>query len=103
VAKSRWSNHDRLRESSDWNKSNPRKVVTAPDEVALEADSSLILARGPMNSQIIEIIDELVEVALRERRGGFQLHVDEEMMEIALAICDADPRAKNQSCTLRRF
>jgi hypothetical protein len=56
-----------------------------------------------MNRQIVEIIDELVEVTLREHRGGFRLHVNEETMEITLAICDADPRAKNKSCTLRRY
>jgi hypothetical protein len=33
-----------------------------------------------MNWQIVEIINELVEVALRNRRGGFRLHVDEEPM-----------------------
>jgi hypothetical protein len=56
-----------------------------------------------MNRQIIEIIDELVEVALRKHRGGFRLHVDEKTMEIALAICDANPQAKNESFTLRRY
>jgi hypothetical protein len=56
-----------------------------------------------MNWQIVEIIDKLVEVTLREHRGGFQLHVDEETTKITLAIYDADPRAKNKSCTLRRY
>jgi hypothetical protein len=42
VAKLRRPSHDWLRESSDWNESNPRKVVAALDEVALEADSSSV-------------------------------------------------------------
>jgi hypothetical protein len=44
VAKLRRLSRDRLRESSDWNKSNPRKVDAAPDEVTPEADSTSILA-----------------------------------------------------------
>jgi hypothetical protein len=45
-----------------------------------------------MNRQIIEIIDELVKVALRECRGGFRLHVDKKMMKITLAIYDAETK-----------
>jgi hypothetical protein len=43
VAKLRRPSHDWLRESLDWNESNPRKVDAAPDEVASEADSTSIL------------------------------------------------------------
>jgi hypothetical protein len=44
VAKLRRPSHDQLHESLDWNKSNPRKVVAASDEVALEVDSSILVA-----------------------------------------------------------
>jgi hypothetical protein len=44
VAKLRRPSRDRLHESSDWNESNPRKVVAALDEVALKADSSVLVA-----------------------------------------------------------
>jgi hypothetical protein len=44
VAKLHRPSHDRLRESSDWNESNPRKVDAAPDEVTPEAESTSILA-----------------------------------------------------------
>jgi hypothetical protein len=40
---------------------------------------------------------------MRTRRKSFWLHVDEESMETARTICDADPRAKNKRCTLRRY
>jgi hypothetical protein len=43
VAKLRRLNCDQLREPLDWNESNPRKVVAAPDKVAPEADSTLVL------------------------------------------------------------
>jgi hypothetical protein len=44
VAKLHGPNHDRLCESLDWNESNPRKVVAAPDEVVPEADSTSVFA-----------------------------------------------------------
>jgi hypothetical protein len=44
VAKLRRPSHDWLRESLDWNESNPRKVDAAPDEVVPEVDSTSILA-----------------------------------------------------------
>jgi hypothetical protein len=47
VAKLRRPSHDRLRESSDWNEPNPRKVVAALEEVALEADFSSVLVADP--------------------------------------------------------
>jgi hypothetical protein len=47
VAKLRRTSHDRLRKSSDWNESNPRKVVAVLDEDALEADSSSVLVADP--------------------------------------------------------
>jgi hypothetical protein len=47
VAKLRRPSRDRLRESSDWNESNPRKVVAALDEVMPEADSSSFLIADP--------------------------------------------------------
>jgi hypothetical protein len=43
VAKLHGPSHDRLRESVDWNGSNPRKVVAAPDEVTSDVDSSSVL------------------------------------------------------------
>jgi hypothetical protein len=43
-----------------------------------------------MDGQVIEIINELVEVAPRIRRESFWLHVDEEWPKIAHTICDAD-------------
>jgi hypothetical protein len=55
-----------------------------------------------MDQQVIEIINELVKVAARIRRGSLWLHVDEESMKIARTICDADPRAKNECRALRR-
>jgi hypothetical protein len=48
-----------------------------------------------MDRQVVEIIDELVEVAVWTRRGSPWLHV-EESTEIAHTICDVDPRAKNK-------
>jgi hypothetical protein len=47
VAKLRRPSRDRLRESLDWNECNPRKVVAALDEVALEVDSSSVLVADP--------------------------------------------------------
>jgi hypothetical protein len=43
MAKLQGPSHDWLRESLDWNESNPRKVAAALDEVAPEADSTLVL------------------------------------------------------------
>jgi hypothetical protein len=54
-----------------------------------------------MDRQVVEIINELVEVAAKTRRGSLWLHVDEESTEIAHTICDADPRAKNKCRALR--
>jgi hypothetical protein len=42
VAKLRELSRDRLRESLDWNESNPREVTSAPDDVAPGADSTSI-------------------------------------------------------------
>jgi hypothetical protein len=44
VAKSRGPNRDWLRESLDWNESNPSKVAAVLDEVTPEADSTSVLA-----------------------------------------------------------
>jgi hypothetical protein len=50
-----------------------------------------------MGRQVIEIIDELVEVAMKTHCESFRLHdVDGEPTKIARAVCDADPRAKNE-------
>jgi hypothetical protein len=54
-----------------------------------------------MDRQVVEIINELVEVAAKTCCGSLWLHVDEESMEIAHTICDADPRAKNKCRALR--
>jgi hypothetical protein len=54
-----------------------------------------------MDRQVIEIINELAEVAAKTRRGSLWLHVDKKSMEIARTICDADPRAKNKCRALR--
>jgi hypothetical protein len=43
-----------------------------------------------MEQQVVEIINELVEVAAKTR-GNLWLHVNEESTEIARTICDADP------------
>jgi hypothetical protein len=57
-----------------------------------------------MNRRVIEIIDELVEVAVGIRRGSLWLHVDEESTKVAHTICDADPRAKKRmSCPEREL
>jgi hypothetical protein len=44
-----------------------------------------------MDGQVVEIINELVEVAMRTRRRSFQVHVDEELTETARTICNTDP------------
>jgi hypothetical protein len=54
-----------------------------------------------MNRQVIEIVDELVEVAAGIRRESLWLHVDEESTKVARTICDVDPRAKNECRALR--
>jgi hypothetical protein len=41
--------------------------------------------------QVVEVVDELVEVAAEIRSGGLWLYVDEESPETARTICDADP------------
>jgi hypothetical protein len=53
-----------------------------------------------MGRQVIEIVDELVEVAAGIRSESLWLHVEEESPKIAHTICDADPRAKNECRTL---
>jgi recombinational DNA repair protein RecR len=53
-----------------------------------------------MDRQVVEIIDELVEIATKIRHGSLCLHVNEESPEIAHTICDANPRAKNKSHAL---
>jgi hypothetical protein len=40
-----------------------------------------------MDRQVIEVINELVDVAAKTRRGSLWLHVDEESTEIAHTIC----------------
>jgi hypothetical protein len=54
-----------------------------------------------MGRQVIEIINELVELAMKTRCESFRLHdVDGESTEIARAVCDTDPRAENKHRTL---
>jgi hypothetical protein len=53
-----------------------------------------------MERQVVELIDELVEVAARIRSDGFWHHVDEESPKVARSICDANPWAKNKRRTL---
>jgi hypothetical protein len=54
-----------------------------------------------MDRQVVEIINELVDVTAKTRRGSLWLHVDEESTEIARTICDADPQAKNKCRALK--
>jgi hypothetical protein len=54
-----------------------------------------------MERQVVELVDELVEAAVRIRSDGFRLHVDEESPKVARTICDANPQAKNERRTLR--
>jgi hypothetical protein len=54
-----------------------------------------------MERQVVELVEELVEVAARIRSEGFWPHVDEESLKVICTICDADPRAKNECRTLR--
>jgi hypothetical protein len=61
----------------------------------------LDLCRGSMERQVVELVDELVEAAVRIRSDGFRLHVDEESPKVARTICDANPQAKNERRTLR--
>jgi hypothetical protein len=44
-----------------------------------------------MERQVVEIVDELVEVATGIRSGNLWPHVNEESPKIAHTICDADP------------
>jgi hypothetical protein len=45
-----------------------------------------------MGQQVVEIVDELVELAMKTCCESFRLHdVDGESTEIAHAVCDADP------------
>jgi hypothetical protein len=54
-----------------------------------------------MGRQVIEIIDELVEVAIKTRYESFRLHVDDESTKIARTICDANSRAEHEHRALR--
>jgi hypothetical protein len=54
-----------------------------------------------MGRQVVEIVDELVEVAMKTRYKSFQLHVDDESTKIARTIYDANPRAENERRALR--
>jgi hypothetical protein len=54
-----------------------------------------------MERQVVKFIDELVEAAAGIRSESFWHHVDEESPKVARTICDANPRAKNESRTLR--
>jgi hypothetical protein len=54
-----------------------------------------------MGRQVVEIFDELVEVAMKTRCESFRLHVDDESMKIASTICDTNPQAKNERRALR--
>jgi hypothetical protein len=92
---------DQLRESLDWNESNSREVAATLDEAEPEADSTPIFVAEAQVDKVIEIVDELVEVAAEIRNGSLWLHVDEESLKIAHTICDADPRAKNECRALR--
>jgi hypothetical protein len=47
-----------------------------------------------MDQLVIEIINELVEVAPKSRRWSLWLHADEESTEIARTICDGDHEPK---------
>jgi hypothetical protein len=50
-----------------------------------------------MGRQVIEIVDELVELAMKTRCENFWLHdVDGEPTKIARAVCNADSRAENE-------
>jgi hypothetical protein len=59
-----------------------------------------LCCRG-MKRQVVKPVDELVEVAAKICSEGLRPHVDEESPKVAHTICDADPRAKNECCTLR--
>jgi hypothetical protein len=54
-----------------------------------------------MGRQVVEIIDELIEVAMKTRSKSFWLHVDDESTKISCTICDANPRAENECRALR--
>jgi hypothetical protein len=50
-----------------------------------------------MGRQVIKIVNELVKLAIKTCCKRLRLHdVDGESTKIARAICDADPRAKNE-------
>jgi hypothetical protein len=106
VAKLCRLSRDRLHESSDWNESNPKKVVAALDEVVLEADSSVLVADPRIDryeNPLQEFLASHVEVTMRTCCRSFWLHVNEEPTKTARTIYDADPQAKNKRCTLRRY
>jgi hypothetical protein len=54
-----------------------------------------------MGRQVIEIVDELSEVAMKTRCESFRLHVDDESTKIARTICDSNPRAENERRAVR--
>jgi hypothetical protein len=49
-----------------------------------------------MGRQFVEIVDELIEVAIKTRYESYRLHVDDESTKIARTIYDANPRAENE-------
>jgi hypothetical protein len=50
-----------------------------------------------MGRQVIEIINKLVELAMKTCCKRLRLHdVDGELTKIAYAVCDVDPRAENE-------
>jgi hypothetical protein len=55
-----------------------------------------------MGQQVVEIVDELVELAMKTCCESFRLHdVDGESAKIARAIYNADPLAENERRALR--
>jgi hypothetical protein len=50
-----------------------------------------------MGRQVVEIVNELVELAMKTCCKRLRLHdIDGESTKIARAVCDADPRAENE-------
>jgi hypothetical protein len=55
-----------------------------------------------MGRQVVKIVNELVELAMKTCCESFRLHdVDGEPTKITRAVCDADPRAENERRALR--
>jgi hypothetical protein len=70
VAKLCRTSRDRLHEPSDWNESNPRKVVAVQDEVVLEALGAACAC-----------------ISLRSRRGdGFEIIIAKTRGACVIAI-----------------